>query len=31
MGGYGKFKIEKDSITEFMSHATGDMALYLKE
>ena len=31
MGGYGKFKIEKDSITEFMSHATGDMALYLKD
>jgi len=31
MGGYGKYKIENDSITEFMSHATGDMALYLKQ
>ena len=31
MGGYGKFKIEKDSITEFMSHGTGDMAAYLKD
>ena len=31
MGGYGKFKIENDTITEFMSHATGDMALYLKD
>ena len=30
MGGYGKFKIEKDTITEFMSHATGDMAVYMK-
>ena len=31
MGGYGKYKIENDSITEFMSHASGDMALYLKQ
>ena len=31
MGGYGKYKKETDSITEFMSHATGDMALYLKQ
>jgi hypothetical protein len=30
MGGYGKYKKETDSITEFMSHATGDMAVYLK-
>jgi len=30
MGGYGKFKKEKDTITEFMSHATGDMAVYMK-
>tara|TARA_B100001769_G_C22017147_1_gene546623 strand:- start:143 stop:1075 length:933 start_codon:yes stop_codon:yes gene_type:complete len=30
MGGYGKYKKETDSITEFMSHATGDMAAYLK-
>ena len=30
MGGYGKFKIEKDSITEFMSHGTGDMAVLEK-
>ena len=30
MGGYGKFKLEKDTIIEFMSHATGDMAVYMK-
>ena len=30
MGGYGKYKKENDSITEFMSHSTGDMAVYLK-
>ena len=30
MGGYGKYKKEKDTITEFMSHATGDMAVYMK-
>ncbi len=30
MGGYGKYKKETDSITEFMSHGTGDMAVYLK-
>ena len=29
MGGYGKYKKEKDTITEFMSHGTGDMAQYL--
>jgi hypothetical protein len=31
MGGYGKYKIDNDSITEFMSHGTGDMAMYLKQ
>ena len=30
MGGYGKYKKETDSIIEFMSHATGDMAAYMK-
>jgi hypothetical protein len=30
MGGYGKYEKETDSITEFMSHATGDMAAYMK-
>lgn len=31
MGGYGKFKFEGDSITEFLSHSTGNMAVYMKQ